>query len=220
MVLKIGHRGAKGYAPENTLFSFKKALDCKVDMVNFDVRSSRSKKLVVFRHSYINSKLVSKSSFRRLRSLNVGGNKPMPTLDEVFDFGSNSIVYLISVHDSSAIRPTISLINRYVKKYGWSYDNFIIESSNRSRLRLVRRLSKKINLAYSSVLPFGIFSFVKKYKIENLIVHHQFFGKGFIRKVHNRDLKVFAAIVNSKPEIEFFKNSGVDGIVSDYPDII
>ena len=114
MVLKIGHRGAKGYAPENTLFSFKKALDCKVDMVNFDVRSAKGKKLVVFRYSYINSLAVTKSSFRKLRSFDVGGNKPMPNLEEVFDFGSHSIKYLISVHDRSAIRPTLSLINRYV----------------------------------------------------------------------------------------------------------
>ena len=220
MVLKIGHRGAKGYAPENTLFSFKKALDCNVDIVNFDVRSSRCKKLVVFRHSYLNSKLVSRSSFRRLRSLDVGGNKPMPTLKEVFDFGSNSVVYLISVHDRRSVRRVVSLINRYVKKYGWSYDNFMIESSNRSRLRLVRRLSKKISLVYSSVLPFGVFSFMKKYSIGTIIVHHQFLGRIFIRKAHNRNLKVFVAIVNSKPEIEYFKSSGVDGIVSDYPDII
>lgn len=220
MVLRIGHRGAKGYAPENTLFSFKKALDCNVDMVNFDLRSSRSKRVVVFRHSYINSKLVSKSSFRYLRSLDVGGNSPMPTLQEILDFGSYSVTYLLSVHDRSCIRPTLALITRYVKKYGWSYDNFIIESSKRSRLRLVRRLNKNISLAYSSILPFGIFSFAKKLNITTLIVHHQFFGRSFIRKVHNRDLKVFAAIVNSKSEIEYFKRNGVDGIISDYPDII
>ncbi|MFA6215807.1 MAG: glycerophosphodiester phosphodiesterase, partial [Patescibacteria group bacterium] len=37
-MLKIGHRGAKAYAPENTLCSFRKALECGVDMVEFDVR--------------------------------------------------------------------------------------------------------------------------------------------------------------------------------------
>ena len=37
MELKIGHRGAMGYEPENTLLSFKKALDLQVDAIELDV---------------------------------------------------------------------------------------------------------------------------------------------------------------------------------------
>ena len=40
-ILKIGHRGAKGYAPENTLASFEKALELGVDMIELDVQNSK-----------------------------------------------------------------------------------------------------------------------------------------------------------------------------------
>ena len=46
-MLKIGHRGAKAYAPENTLTSFKKALELKCDMVEFDIRITKDKYPVV-----------------------------------------------------------------------------------------------------------------------------------------------------------------------------
>jgi len=42
MVMKIGHRGAMGYAPENTLKSFKKALELNVDAVELDIYVCKS----------------------------------------------------------------------------------------------------------------------------------------------------------------------------------
>ena len=40
-ILKIGHRGAKGYAPENSLPSFQKALELEVNMIELDVHNSK-----------------------------------------------------------------------------------------------------------------------------------------------------------------------------------
>ena len=39
-MLKIAHRGAKGYAPENTFFAFQKAIDIGCDAIEFDVQCS------------------------------------------------------------------------------------------------------------------------------------------------------------------------------------
>ena len=39
-ILKIGHRGASGYESENTLISFQKAIDLKVDGIELDVHLS------------------------------------------------------------------------------------------------------------------------------------------------------------------------------------
>ena len=46
-ILRIGHRGAKGYEPENTLLSFKKAIDLCVDGIELDVHLSADEALVV-----------------------------------------------------------------------------------------------------------------------------------------------------------------------------
>ena len=39
-MLKIGHRGAAGHAPENTLASFRKAIELGVDMIELDVQAT------------------------------------------------------------------------------------------------------------------------------------------------------------------------------------
>ena len=47
MVSKIGHRGAMGYEPENTLLSFKKAIELNVDMIELDVHVCKTGEVVV-----------------------------------------------------------------------------------------------------------------------------------------------------------------------------
>lgn len=46
-MLKIAHRGASGYAPENTLLSIQKALDMKVDIIEVDVQVCKTREFVV-----------------------------------------------------------------------------------------------------------------------------------------------------------------------------
>ncbi|MBU0757263.1 MAG: hypothetical protein KKF44_04305 [Nanoarchaeota archaeon] len=46
-MLKIGHRGAKGHEPENSLTSFKKAIDMGVDYIEFDVWLSKDHEVFV-----------------------------------------------------------------------------------------------------------------------------------------------------------------------------
>ena len=45
--MRVGHRGARAYAPENTLTSFKKAQEIGVDAVELDVRKNKDNQLVV-----------------------------------------------------------------------------------------------------------------------------------------------------------------------------
>lgn len=46
-VMNVGHRGARGFAPENTLSAFAKAAELGCDMVELDVHRSRDGALVV-----------------------------------------------------------------------------------------------------------------------------------------------------------------------------
>ena len=43
----IAHRGASGYAPENTIAAFNKALDMKADGIEIDVHLSKDGYVVV-----------------------------------------------------------------------------------------------------------------------------------------------------------------------------
>lgn len=98
----IGHRGAMGIAPENTLASFQAALDSGADVIELDVHLSADGKVVVLHDPSLvrlTGKIgyVSELSLNELKQLNVAANfkgdsrygvQTMPTLQEVYDLVS------------------------------------------------------------------------------------------------------------------------------------
>lgn len=86
----IGHRGAAGLAPENTLASFEHAVRLGVDAVELDVHLSADERLVVIHDERVDrttngSGTVGGMPFAALRSLDAGGGECVPTLDEVLE---------------------------------------------------------------------------------------------------------------------------------------
>jgi glycerophosphoryl diester phosphodiesterase len=73
----IAHRGASGYAPENTLAAFRKAIQMGADMVEFDVHALSSGEVVLMHDHRVNRTTngkgyVLKHSFADLRLLDAG----------------------------------------------------------------------------------------------------------------------------------------------------
>ena len=84
------HRGLSGLYPENTLLSFTKAVELQVDLIEFDVRVSKDKKLVVIHDSSVDrttdgSGLVSELTFQELHILDAGWGETIPAFEEVID---------------------------------------------------------------------------------------------------------------------------------------
>ena len=90
-MLRIGHRGARAYAPENTLASFKKAIEIGVDAVELDVRKTKDNQLVVIHDADVKRTtdgegLVSELSLAQIKGFSAEGGEKIPTLAEALDF--------------------------------------------------------------------------------------------------------------------------------------
>lgn len=66
--LIIGHRGASGHVPENTLASFAKALEFKVDAIELDVHLLKSGELIVIHDKTLDRTPNGKGVLNRYRS--------------------------------------------------------------------------------------------------------------------------------------------------------
>ncbi|HEY65771.1 MAG TPA: glycerophosphodiester phosphodiesterase [Caldilineae bacterium] len=90
MAYVVGHRGAAGVMPENTLKGFRYAIDLGVDYVECDVHLTRDGHLVVIHDETVDRTTNGTGRVRDLdlaaiRSLDAGEGERIPTLDEVLD---------------------------------------------------------------------------------------------------------------------------------------
>jgi len=224
MITKIGHRGAMGYAPENTLKSFKKALELNVDAIELDVYVCKSGELVVIHDDKVNRTTngegyVIEKTLDELKTLDAGDGEKIPLLSEVLDVINKKVKINIELKGTGTANPVYELIEEYVKNKSWKYDDFIISSFNHYELKRFRELNSLIKIgALITGIPIGFAEFAEKLNAYSVNLCIEFINQEFVDDVHKRGLKVYVWTVNDSDDIERMKNLNVDGIFSNFPD--
>jgi glycerophosphoryl diester phosphodiesterase len=199
---RIGHRGAMGHAPENTIASFQKALDLGCDEVETDVWLAPDGRLVI-------------SHDRPAGGAGLG-------LDEVLDFcrgrmGVNVELKCEASEDAARAtgrRVAARLVERgdpdvYVSSFWWS----ALEGA-RSAAPGVRRAF----LFSASPERDALLRGAARLELWALHPNRAYVTPDLVRAAHDAALKVQAWTVNDEREIAAFGTWGVDGIMSDYPE--
>ena len=223
-ILKVGHRGTMGYCPENTLMSFQKALDLKMDMTELDVYICKSGELVVIHddkvdrttdgHGYIWNK-----TFTELRKLDAGQGEKIPLLSEVLDLVEHRVKVNIELKGFGTALAVSKLIEDYVQNKGWKYDDFLVSSFIHHELQHFHSLIPQIWIgALIGSIPIGYAKFAEELGAQSIHMFLEFINQKFIDDAHQRGLKVFVWTVNDLDDIERMKNMGVDGFFSNFPD--
>src|SRR5919202_5121590 len=102
----VGHRGAMGHCPENTLASFERGLELGADWIELDVHLSRDGALVVIHDETLDrttngSGLVKDHTLAQLERLDAGGGQRIPTLDEILEWArANGVVLDIEIKNA------------------------------------------------------------------------------------------------------------------------
>lgn len=113
----IGHRGAAGMAPENTLYGFQCALDEHVHAVEFDIQRIDDE-LVVIHDDTVDrttdgNGAVTDFSFERLRQLDAGDGERIPTLKEVLELIPATVAVNVELKGTNTASAAADLLRQY-----------------------------------------------------------------------------------------------------------
>ena len=113
-LLIIGHRGAAGHAPENTLAGFASAVALGVDGVELDVQMAGSE-VVVLHDKTLDRTTdgtgpITAMSFDELRGLDAGEGQRIPTLVEVFDVVPRGLLLNVELKGPGTAEPVSRLV--------------------------------------------------------------------------------------------------------------
>ena len=222
-LLRIGHRGACGYEPENSLGSFKKALALKVDMVELDVQLCRSGELVVIHDSKVDrttagTGYVAKKSLEQLKKLDAGKGETIPLLQEVLDLVDNRVVVNVELKGKRTAKLVSAVIKKYIHK-GWGKDNFLLSSFSREELICARENSPDLNIGVNITrVNKDTMAFARALGACSIHPSLKITTKKLVDEIHRQRMKIFVWTVNEKEDIARMKEMNVDGCFSDYPD--
>ena len=223
-ILKIGHRGAMGHEPENTIRSFKKALDLNVDAVELDVYVCKTGELVVIHDDKVDRTTNGKGyteekTFSELRMLDAGKGELIPTLDEVLNLIDKQIIVNIELKGRNTALAVSNIINKYIKEKGWTENHFMVSSFDHYELVAFKEFSPTISIgALMEAIPYGYANFATEINAQSVNLSLDFINQKFVDDAKSKNLKVYVWTVNDHDDIERIKALGVDGIFCNFPE--
>ena len=220
-VLKIGHRGAAGHAPENTLAAIQKGIVLGVDFVELDVRRTADAVLVILHDATVNRTTdgkgrVDRLSLRDIEKLNAGNGEHIPTLKEVLMVAGGKAGLMLELKAEGVAQQTVESVREAGFKGPVIYASFL-----HKELTHVRAADPEASL----MVLFGGLSRASvaraiQYGSSYVGLRHDKATRALVDSFHRADLLVFVYTANTPRDIQHALSLDVDGVISNFPDRI
>ncbi|WP_414556874.1 glycerophosphodiester phosphodiesterase [Bacillus swezeyi] len=240
----IAHRGASGYAPENTMAAFDRALKMKSDYIELDVQMSKDGELVIIHDTTVNRTTdidsqipvpVQDLTLDELRKLDAGSyfgpefaGERIPTFEEVLDRYKGKIGMLIELKEPArypGIEEKVAAALKERRMDKPKHDKVIIQSFNFESVRKIHELlpsmptgvltSLSSDLTNAKLKEFSGYADYVNANLKNVAA-----DATLVSRIHALGMKITPWTVRSRAEVAPLLQAGVDGIVTDYPDYV
>ncbi len=231
-VLIIAHRGASGYAPENTIIAFRKAIEMGADGLEFDVHLSKDRHLVVCHDEKIDRTTNGKGyikdlTLKELKQLDVGSwyskeyhNEKIPTLEEVIELTKEYDI-LLNIELKNGIISYDNLEEKVIDviRKNNIEKNVIISSFNHYSIKKIRKLDSGIETGILYVAGMvDPWLYAKYLGVDAIHPIYYSISPKVIEGCENSNIKINTYTVNNKEHIKAIAKLGVNGIITNYPD--
>ena len=230
----FAHRGYSGKYPENTMLAFEGALKLSVNGIELDVHKTKDGKLAAIHdesidRTFLGNGLVKDYDLRDLKKLENRDEKFRENIDTIIGT-LEEVILLVSFKDDFVLNIELKTdvihyngIEEDVLEMLDSYDmieNTIISSFNHESLKICKKINKNIKTAvlYSEPIE-DIVNYAKELGVYAIHPDYKLVDKSLIKKCHENNILVNAYTVNEKEDIERLIEEGIDGIITDYPNI-
>lgn len=219
-MIVVGHRGARGHAPENTLKSFAKAIEMGCQRVEFDIQLSADGMPVVIHDPMLDRTTngrgpVRELSLAELKKLDAGEGESIPTLIEALRFCKGKADVQVELKDSECPAVVADLL-----KSEWGSEKLVVTS-----------LEVPTLLRFAALMPGIPMGHLNNDPNHDMVVAALEQGHRWIcprcdvvtqegvGRAHGAGLLVYVYHVNDRETAERTAAWGVDAIGTDFPEI-
>ncbi|GAA3874516.1 glycerophosphodiester phosphodiesterase [Streptomyces sedi] len=249
--LVVAHRGASGYAPENTLAAAEAAAQAHTTWVETDVQRTSDGELVLMHDETLNRTTDVEEVFpdrapwrvedftaEEISRLDAGSwfgeefaGEPVPTLEEFLDELDGNRQRLLLELKSPSLYPGIEAdILEELDEQGWLREwypgqRLVLQSFEADSVRTVHELAPRVETGFLGTPPVDEIAEYAEFA-DQINPRHADLSAEYVESVqslrgpHGRPLKVYTWTVNDGELATRVAGLGVDGIISDVPDVV
>lgn len=231
-LLRVGHRGAKGHAPENTLASFQLAVEMGVEAVETDIHLSRDGEVVCI-HDFTVDRTTDGHGFVKdltvaeLKALDAGSwfgpgfaGQRIPTLRELLAWAQNRVGVALEIKNgpiyySGIAARAIALLREYDM-----VEQAILISFDHLVLREAKMIEPRIatGILYVGRLVDPVAA-ARAAAADSLNPNWAFVTTDMVQAAHAAGLAVSPWCPNDLETLRMLDRMGVDSVGTDYPDL-
>ncbi len=214
----IGHRGAKGLAPENTLRAFEKALTHHVDEIELDVRVTKDGLTALVHDPYLkdpagNKLEINKHSFAELQK-----HKPdLANLEAAILAINRSVPIVVELKPKVPTVQTVQILKRFLND-GWEPTDFRLASFDQKILRELHRelpdIQKIVNESWSGTRATWR---ARHVETKRLNMRSLWLWNGFLAPMQRRGWQIAPYTMNDPKKARKWQKY-LYGVITDFPD--
>lgn len=219
-MIRIGHRGAAGHAPENTLAGIWKAISFRVDFVEVDLRETADGHLVLLHDETVERTTnqtgrIVDLTLERVQRLNAGNWQRIPTLEEALLTASGRVGMILELKVDGIGIEALGVVRRSGFRGPVIFASFLTDDLVR-----IRQAETKVPtmVLFGKDVGTDPVQQATALKATHVGLHFRTATPVLVKRCRQAGLQVFVYTVNESSDIEAMRAIGVDGMVSDYPD--
>ena len=215
----IGHRGAKGLAPENTLAGLEKALEHHADGIELDIRVTKDNIAVLLHDELASDAAGNKLRVRDHAYQELKAHKPdMPTLEEAITLVARKVPMAIELKPGEPTAPVIKVIRQFLTK-GW-------QPADLAFISFDYRLLKELHAAFPDhlIIVDEMWSSIRatwrarRLGTKHISLYRPVLWTGFIKAVAKRGYHLYTFPLNDLAHAKRWEKAGLYAVITDYPD--
>jgi len=227
--LFIGHRGTRRDFDENTILAFKKAIEYGANYIEFDIRKTKDRKLVVLHDSNLNrttngSGFLKDFTYKEIKTFKTVINQNnIPLLTEIFDNFKGKVNFMIELKEEDLVEEVVEIINSNnlltdTVISGKCLDDLLKIKNEIPHIRICFNITKGLGLSLKEFLKMGS-GIKKKIKFDMISLKSNLITEKFIETCHINGIMAlswdFLGYENPINKINFLVSKGIDGILFD-----
>lgn len=217
----IGHRGACGYLPENTIASIEKAIELGVDIVEIDVSATKDGGLVLCHDRFLKrlsgmDLALKELTERELREkVRLSGGHLIPTLEEVCFFLKDKNIQLFVEIKTQEMEVQIL---RTMLKYG-PPEKYLIGSFYHKSILKTKVLCPEIKtIAIILGALVDMSPTITSSKCDIVAIGIEALDRTTVTQAKKMGTDCFVWTLRDMRDLETLLSCNIDGVITDYPD--